>query len=1062
MHKDTDNIEKQRLRALKEYNLEDANLDLDFLLETLLTICDVPLCSVVFAYKDDLVVIASKGLKITKQHKRVGSCTEFTLQRNEFTEVEDIRKEKCIADKTYLIEGFDIRFYAGCPLTDSQSNNLGALNVYDNKPRILTEQQRYFITKASERIVKICVQKRDEQRLLYFDSMFNKSNDIIGIVNIEGEILKINPAFSELLGYEEDEVLNTNASLYRPHGTFNEFITIQNQFLSGEANVVITLPFVAKDKQIKKIEWVGSFEKNTGLLYFIGRDVTLIEQQSILLKNSEARFRSFFENSRSLMSIHDLEGNFISVNNTAASMMGVPVEFFEGKNLMDFLPESRREKFEAYIRELNEKGVANGSTEVIGADGGKKSWLYNSIVEKNDHGEEYVLANAVDLTIRYRMEEELKIATKRAEEANRAKSEFIANMSHEIRTPLNGIIGFTDLVMNTPLDNTQEQYLKIINQSGTTLLNIVDQILDFSKIESRKIKLIEEKVDLQGVASDACAMVLYSLEKKGLEMLLDIQEDLPRFVWADEIRLKQVLVNLLSNAVKFTEEGEIRLIINLVKELPNNEVILHFCVTDTGVGIHPDKLNEIFKAFTQEDSSITKKYGGTGLGLTISNRLLELKDSKLEVKSELGKGSCFCFDVKLKSERDQFDNDLLKGINRVLVVDDNDSNRQILARMLELKNIEVDEADSGLAALLMLQKNADYDVIIMDYHMPVMDGIETIRKIKEGIIKNKSLEDQPIVMLYSSSDSDKLQLECDKLEVQSRLVKPIKMQEMYEVLGELKNRNRNRNENKKKIKVKEEVVSTNEQTSVEEKPLIILIAEDNEINLYLTKILVTQLVPNAQFVEARDGVEAVDLFFVNQPDIVLMDIQMPNMNGFEATIEIRKNERGTPKPIIALTAGSMSGEREKSLDVGMNDFMAKPIVKQDLAKMFKKWVKTDQCEESEGDYNTVNIEHINKTWFNQYATDDFEFKEKFIQLAKKGMQESIISLQEAIEVQDIDAINEAGHKLKGTSLTVGLTQLSKFAVAFELLDKYDEQYVRELFDSILFEIKIVNGILDNE
>ena len=193
-----------------------------------------------------------------------------------------------------------------------------------------------------------------------------------------------------------------------------------------------------------------------------------------------------------------------------------------------------------------------------------------------------------------------------------------------------------------------------------------------------------------------------------------------------------------------------------------------------------------------------------------------------------------------------------------------------------------------------------------------------------------------------------------------------------------------------------------------------------------------------------------------------MDIQMPNMNGFEATIEIRKNERGTPKPIIALTAGSMSGEREKSLNVGMNDFMAKPIVKQDLAKMFKKWVKTDQCEESEGDYNTVNIEHINKTWFNQYATDDFEFKEKFIQLAKKGMHESITSLQKAIEAQDLDAINEAGHKLKGTSLTVGLTQLSKFAVAFELLDDYDEQYVQELFDSILFEIKIVNGILDNE
>ena len=329
--------------------------------------------------------------------------------------------------------------------------------------------------------------------------------------------------------------------------------------------------------------------------------------------------------------------------------------------------------------------------------------------------------------------------------------------------------------------------------------------------------------------------------------------------------------------------------------------------------------------------------------------------------------------VVIESISDKFDDELLKDIKRVLVVDDNDSNRQILKRMLELKDIEVDEANSGLAALLMLQKYAEYDVIIMDYHMPVMDGIETIRKIKGDIIKKENIENQPIVMLYSSSDSEKLQAECDNLEIQSRLVKPIKMQEMYEVLAELKN------QHLKKYKSKKVDTENIKQSTLQSEPLIILIAEDNDINMYLTKILVEQLAPNSYVVEARDGEEAVALFFEKHPDFVLMDIQMPNMNGLEATKQIRLREKGIPTPIVALTAGNMSGERERSLKAGMNDFMAKPIVKKDLANMFKKWIKPYESQESEDTFKEENIEHLNKAWFHQYATDDIEFKGHFLQ-----------------------------------------------------------------------------------
>ncbi|HZJ79658.1 MAG TPA: response regulator, partial [Dysgonamonadaceae bacterium] len=595
-----------------------------------------------------------------------------------------------------------------------------------------------------------------------------------------------------------------------------------------------------------------------------------------------------------------------------------------------------------------------------------------------------------------------------------------------------------------------------INQSGSTLLNIVDQILDFSKIESQKITLVEEKIDLQSLAADAFSMVSFASEKKGLEMLLDFQDNLPRFIWVDEIRLKQVLVNLLSNAVKFTEKGEVKLIINLKKQLSEDTLVLSFFVCDTGVGIHPDKLDLIFKAFTQEDGSITKKYGGTGLGLTISNRLLELMGSRLHVESELGKGSCFSFDLKLKAEKDKFNEELLKGINRVLVVDDNDSNRQILKRMLELKNIEVDEADSGMAALLMLQKNAEYDVIIMDYHMPVMDGIETIRKIKGDIIKTDRLEDQPIVMLYSSSDSDQLQAECDDLEVQSRLVKPIKMQEMYEVLASLKNEKLKNSKIKKVRSIKEK------ESPLKEEGYTILIAEDNEVNMYLTKILVKELSPNSTVLEARDGEEAVQLFFENKPDLVLMDIQMPNMNGYEATQAIRLKETGEPTPIVALTAGNMSGEKERSFKAGMNDFMAKPIVKKDLGKLFDKWLKNNKIEEDKIDYKKDDIEHLNKKWFQQYATEDSVFRSQFIKLALSEIDKSAKELQKGVLERDLKALNAAGHKLKGTSLAIGLTELSKQAVAFELLEECDEEYTNSLFESVLFEIRIVKKMLMNE
>ena len=258
MHKFTDTKEEQRLKALREYNLIDTNVDFDFILEAIATICEVPLCSIIAVYEDDLIIIASTGIKIHKQHKRLGSCTEFTIHKNEFCEIYDIKDQEGINDSTYLLENFDIVFYAGCPLVDPQGNNLGTLNIYDDKPRILNEQQKYFIGKAADRIVTLFLHKRQEQRLLHFDNMFGKSKDIMGIVRFDGEILKVNPSFSKLLGYEENEIFH-HKMLNFVHPSYKEEAKASiKRFTNGVSEVNYTLPLVTKNNEIKWVEWTST------------------------------------------------------------------------------------------------------------------------------------------------------------------------------------------------------------------------------------------------------------------------------------------------------------------------------------------------------------------------------------------------------------------------------------------------------------------------------------------------------------------------------------------------------------------------------------------------------------------------------------------------------------------------------------------------------------------------------------------------------------------------------------------------------------------------------------
>ena len=611
-------------------------------------------------------------------------------------------------------------------------------------------------------------------------------------------------------------------------------------------------------------------------------------------------------------------------------------------------------------------------------------------------------------------------------------------MSHEIRTPLNGVIGFTELLLKTSLTETQHQYLSIVDQSANVLLSTINDILDFSKIEAGKLELAVEKIDIHDICSQAADLITYQAQNKGLEMLLNLQADLPRFVYTDPVRLKQILVNLLGNAVKFTELGEIELKIKMQGPLNQQYVTLRFEVRDTGIGIKSDMQERIFEAFSQEDASTTKKYGGTGLGLTISNKLLNLMGSRLELVSKPGEGSCFFFDVKLKVELgDAISWRDINSIKRVLIVDDNENNRLILRQMFSLKKIEVEEASNGFEALQLLSHKKEYDVILMDYHMPYLDGIETIEKVRSKFLTSK----QDIILLHSSSDDDRISKACETFDVKHHLVKPVKMTELYHALSRLNQQDGYVQPN-----------PTAQEAPITTNLINILLVEDNKVNQLLTKTILSRIVPNALVVVAMNGKAAVEAFKEKRPDLILMDIQMPIMNGYQATQLIREHDHQIP--IIALTAGTVKGEREKCLAAGMDDFITKPVGEKAIANLLKKWLPP-----TDADGSTPETVHFDEQIIKNLVGDDDDLVRELLEAAESELTDSLVSIRNQVETKNLNILKAIGHKLKGTALSAGMPKLAQLAKPLEHGDFVDVAALKKPLQEIESEINQVLEIL---
>ncbi|MFC2130346.1 response regulator, partial [Bacteroidota bacterium] len=796
----------------------------------------------------------------------------------------------------------------------------------------------------------------------------------------------------------------------------------------GEQRHVITKGVFFFDEDRKIVQAIGLTWDNTEM-----------KEAGAKLKESQENIQRVLDTAPAGLAIVDLEnGKPLLVNQAICDILDIA---FEDALELD----TRTIYADPFVRdkvffELQKNGkIIDMEVEFKKVRSGKHFWALFSMLPFKYLGKETTIVSYYDVTEMKELQIEIEKAMETAEAATEAKSYFLANMSHEIRTPMNAVIGLTHLALQTDLNKKQKDYLEKIDRSAKSLLEIINDILDFSKIEAGKLSIELIEFDLEQVLNTISSLITYKAQDKGLEILFTVAKEVPMNMIGDPLRLGQILTNLASNAVKFTSEGEIIIFVRLMERLEDGFKI-EFSVQDTGIGMTEKQISNLFESFSQADVSTTRKYGGTGLGLSISKKLVELMKGDIKVESEPGAGSIFSFTAEFGEPESIKNRDLVPAVDlrdmKVLVCDDNETAREILREALESFSFKVTTVNSAAEAIKELEasRQLPYELVLMDWKMPEIDGIEASKMI----INNHNISKTPVILMVTAYSMDNIIKKAEKIGIAGFLEKPVGYSMLYDTIMEVFGEDVKRS-------IKPKRTGTKYYDTLETiKGAKILLVEDNEINQQVATELLEQAGFNMEI--ANNGKEALDKCRNMEEsvyNIILMDLQMPVMDGYSATGEIRKLAGFKTLPIVAMTADAMTGVKEKCLEAGMTDFLTKPIDPDKVFGMLARWVRPEKVkrEASKKVQTKKEVQDIEMPEFKDVDTEEGlkrigGNKELYLKLLEKfyiNNKTIIDEIRETYLSGDIQTAVRLAHTIKGNAGYLGMGNIQKASEKLEAL-----------------------------